>query len=243
MNWITAFFMAWGMFLSVPCPHPRWDEKLRDRMLIMLPFVGLLIGACWSGLALALAKSGCPRLIGAAAICVFPHLMSGFIHLDGYMDCSDAILSRRDMETRKKILKDPHVGSFAVISVCLLFMAAFAVFAELDAADKWAGLAAIPAVTRASSICSIFFLKPMEGSSYEKMERKAKSQAVFVMVLMPALSLAAGPEAVAAALAAAAVTWAAILRGSKQLGGMSGDVSGYAISLGELAGALILALI
>ena len=118
-----------------------------------------------------------------------------------------------------------------------------AVFAELDAADKWAGLAAIPAVTRASSICSIFFLKPMEGSSYEKMERKAKGQAVFVMVLMPALSLAAGPEAFAAALAAAAVTWAAILRGSKQLGGMSGDVSGYAISLGELVGALTLALI
>ena len=26
---ITAFFMAWGMFLSIPCPAKIWDEKAR----------------------------------------------------------------------------------------------------------------------------------------------------------------------------------------------------------------------
>ncbi len=243
MNWITAFFMAWGMFLSVPCPLPRWDEKLRGRMLIMLPFIGLLIGACWGLLALGLSRLGCPALIAAALLCAFPHAASGFIHLDGFMDCSDAILSRRDMENKRKILKDPHVGSFAVIALCLLFMMSFAVFSELDTAEKWAGLIAIPAVTRACSVCAIFFLKPMEGSSYEKMERKAKGPALFAPVLMTALSLIAGPGAFAAAGAAALAAWAAILRASKQLGGMSGDVSGFAIALGELAGAAVLALI
>ena len=41
---ITAFFMAWGMFLSIPCPAKIWDEKARPWQLVYLPLVGLLVG-------------------------------------------------------------------------------------------------------------------------------------------------------------------------------------------------------
>ena len=45
---ITAFFMAWGMFLSIPCPAKIWDEKARPWQLVYLPLVGLLVGAIWA---------------------------------------------------------------------------------------------------------------------------------------------------------------------------------------------------
>ena len=43
-------------------------------------------------------------------------------------------------------------------------------------------------------------------------------------------------------LAAAGVYWLAALSAKRQLGGISGDVSGFALCLGELAGAVILCL-
>ena len=43
-EWITAFFMAWGMFLAIPCPCKRWDERARQKMLVCLPLVGLVVG-------------------------------------------------------------------------------------------------------------------------------------------------------------------------------------------------------
>lgn len=49
-----------------------------------------------------------------------PWLVTGFMHLDGYMDVCDAVLSRRELATRQRILKDSHCGAFAVIGMVLL---------------------------------------------------------------------------------------------------------------------------
>ena len=46
----------------------------------------------------------------------------------------------------------------------------------------------------------------------------------------------------AAPLAACAAYWLAILEGTRQLGGMSGDISGFGLTLAELAGAAVLCL-
>ena len=42
-EWITAFFMAWGMFLAIPCPCKRWDERARQKMLVCLPLITELL--------------------------------------------------------------------------------------------------------------------------------------------------------------------------------------------------------
>ena len=40
--------------------------------------------------------------------------------MDGFMDTSDALSSYRTKEERLRILKDPHIGAFAVISLLML---------------------------------------------------------------------------------------------------------------------------
>ena len=35
MNWIYGFFMAWGMFLAIPCPARIWREEARRHMLLI----------------------------------------------------------------------------------------------------------------------------------------------------------------------------------------------------------------
>ena len=48
-DWICGFFMAWGMFLAIPCPRKIWSESARQKMLVCIPLVGLLAGGVWAG--------------------------------------------------------------------------------------------------------------------------------------------------------------------------------------------------
>ena len=89
---IIAFFMAWGMFLSIPCPCKIWDEKARPWQLVYLPVAGLLVGALWALAAYALGSFDRLPALRAAVLAALPFLLTGFLHLDGFMDCCDAIL-------------------------------------------------------------------------------------------------------------------------------------------------------
>ena len=127
-KYITAFAMTQSMFCSIPFPMHSWDENSRPYMLLFLPVVGLEIGAIWMLLNYLLTEWNIPQLIYALVMCVVPFVATGFIHLDGFMDVTDAISSCRNLEKRREILKDSHVGSFAVVWCVILFLAAFACF-------------------------------------------------------------------------------------------------------------------
>ena len=118
-EWLDGFSMAWGMFLAIPCPLRRWNEKAREKMLVCLPLVGLAVGGIWLGLYLLLRHAAIGGLY-AFLMAALPWLVTGFMHLDGYMDVCDAVLSRRELATRQRILKDSHCGAFAVIGMVLL---------------------------------------------------------------------------------------------------------------------------
>ena len=121
-KWLTGFSMCWGMFCAIPNPVRRWDEGCYRQMLLCLPFLGGMLGLVWAGIGFLLVRISAPGPIFALCMTAAPWCLTGFIHLDGFMDCSDAVLSRRDRARRIEILKDPHVGSFAVICLVLLAM-------------------------------------------------------------------------------------------------------------------------
>lgn len=257
MKQIIGFFMAWGCFSTIPCPYKKWSEASRNWMLAMLPFVGLIIG----GLNVALYKIGeladFPQIIMAALLTAVPFVLSGFIHLDGFMDCNDAILSRRDLAERQRILKDSNVGAFAVIMTILLFMFAFAGSYGLLETGQMARiiiLGFLPYVTRAIAVTEVFYSKPMGTSQYAKSylaEEKrfcAKISTVVhslvilgVMVLMIILKVDVRVVLTIPVVIVGQFIGAAY--GKKQLGGMNGDISGYSITWGELIGLVYLAVI
>ena len=240
-DWFYAFFMAWGMFLAIPCPFPRWRESARGKMLTCLPLTGVLLGGLWALLAWALARLHLSGPVAALILAVFPWLATGFLHLDGFMDVCDAVLSRRDLETRQKILKDSRCGAFAVISIVLLGLAQWSVCfgAAQDRAELLLPLAAIPVASRAAAALAVSHLRPMKTSQYAGGTKMPRGQTWTVcLFLMAALVLPpvfAGLPGLAALVTAAVYALAAHY-GFRQLDGMSGDISGYALTLGELAG-------
>ena len=57
---------------------------------------------------------------------IIPLVITGGFHVDGFMDTVDAIRSYRSKEEKLEILKDPHIGSFAVIKFVTAGLFAFA---------------------------------------------------------------------------------------------------------------------
>jgi adenosylcobinamide-GDP ribazoletransferase len=241
---VTAFFMSWGMFCAVPCPYPHWDEELRPMMVALLPFIGFLCGAVWLLVDFLIRLIGLSGLFAALLRACVPWMMTGFIHLDGYMDCCDAIMSRRGLEERQRILKDPHTGAFAVICLVLLCMCSVSLFSAWDG-GRAAALLFIPAAVRCCSAAAVINFKPIAQSSYGG---GFAGRVRPVHTLIPAVTLVASwllcflIAGSLAAVAASAAAFAAILHARRQLGGMSGDISGFAVTVGETAGVLILTL-
>lgn len=255
MKLITGFFMAWGNFLTLPCPLKRWDNDLKNYMLGFLPSVGLIIGLIWAGVSLLLAVLPIPFLVTAFLLTMVPFVLSGFLHLDGFMDCCDAILSRRPLEERQRILKDSHTGAFAVISVVFLLMGFHAFFSSaLSISIDFVDLCLIPAVSRSASGLNVLLRQPMgtsqyakgEGASDSKQKKKASAIILVQLILFSAAGLLLASQPLYT-LAVTGVTFLgaqlAVALACRQLGGMNGDIAGFGIVWGELLGVLALAVI
>jgi len=244
-TYFHAFAMCQSMFCSIPFPGNIWDEKARDKMLLFLPVVGLEIGAIWAFLAWLCKVLNLPVLVKGLILSVYPYLVTGFIHLDGYMDVTDAVKSYRSLERRREILKDSHVGAFAVIGIVLLLLAQFAFMASAKENADIRILIFVPAVSRCCSALAVTALKPMHTSQYAD-QKKPKSHIAMLMT-MTALFVTAGfllCGHYGFVLVGCLVGYSiALWKAYRSLEGMNGDISGYSLSIAELCAAVVYALI
>lgn len=244
-TYFHAFAMCQSMFCSIPFPGNIWDEKARDKMLLFLPVVGLEIGAIWAFLAWLCKVLNLPVLVKGLILSVYPYLVTGFIHLDGYMDVTDAVKSYRSLERRREILKDSHVGAFAVIGIVLLLLAQFAFMASAKENADLRILIFVPAVSRCFSALAVTALKPMHTSQYAD-QKKPKSHIVMLMTMTAAFVAAGfllcghyGFVLVGCLVGYSIALWKAY----RSLEGMNGDISGYSLSIAELCAVAVYALI
>ena len=244
-NYFYAFSMCQSMFCSIPFPCHVWEEKARSKMLLFLPVIGLEVGFLWAALGWLCGWIGFPPLVSALFMTVLPFLLTGFIHLDGYMDVTDAVGSCRDLEKRRAILKDSHVGAFAVIGLTLLMLSQFAFFGSLFPGKALWVLTLIPMVSRCCAGFAVDYLPSMSTSQYAG-RQIPWSHLWFFGILVGILTalgfLCFGRQGWAVAATAAACALA-IRKGYKSLEGMNGDICGFSITVGELAGILVLSIV
>ena len=243
--YFRAFAMCQSMFCSIPFPCNIWEENARDKMLLLLPVVGLEIGAIWAVLAWLCNVLNLPVLVKGLILAVYPYLVTGFIHLDGYMDVTDAVKSYRSLERRREILKDSHVGAFAVIGIAVLLIAQFAFMASAKENADFRIMVFVPAVSRCCSALAVTGLKPMSTSQYADQQKPKSHMAVLMAMLM--IFLAAGfllCGKFGFSLVGCLIGYGfALWRAYKSLEGMNGDISGYALTLSELAALALWALL
>ena len=95
------------------------------------PLIGLALGAILAGLDFAARQALPPQVVGA--LLVAPLLvLTRAIHTEGFLDTCDGLLGGYSREKRLEILRDTHVGAFAVVGGIALPLL------------KWTLLAGIP---------------------------------------------------------------------------------------------------
>ena len=143
---LRAFCMCLSNFTALPLPYRPWEDDAQELSLLCLPIVGAVLGFLWYLLALLLG-----RLLPAAQtalIVTLPWLLTGFMHLKGFLDTSDAIMTWRPLEQRMKALKDPRSGACAVAAMAVLALVSWG---AAEAMPQWSDLRAlvlIPVVSR-----------------------------------------------------------------------------------------------
>ncbi len=176
MKYFTGLMMAWGNFFSLPCPAKRWDNNYTSLMLGFLPLIGLVIGIIWSAIYFGLVYLGFPFFVVAFLITFLPFALCGFMHMDGFMDCCDAIMSRRPLEERQRILKDSNTGAFAVVSMIFLILGYFCFLSTaVTTGVDFANMIMIVVLSRAVSGLHVLICKPMGQSQYAQMQEETKA--------------------------------------------------------------------
>ncbi|WP_130471292.1 adenosylcobinamide-GDP ribazoletransferase [Candidatus Magnetaquicoccus inordinatus] len=121
---LRALLIALGLLTRFPLPtlQPTATENEYGRSVLAYPLVGALIGLLLT-LAAILLLPWIPKLILASALLILWVWCSGALHLDGLADSADAwVGGMGDRQRTLQLMKDPHCGSSAVVTLVLLLL-------------------------------------------------------------------------------------------------------------------------
>lgn len=127
MKFLKGLVINLQFFTSIPIPLSiPMDKEHLEKAIKAFPFLGLIQGAIYAFLLYAVIE-WTPFSVLTAAIVIWLAgiLVTGGIHLDGWMDSCDAYFSYRDKAKRLEIMADPRIGAFGVLSVIVLLTVKF----------------------------------------------------------------------------------------------------------------------
>jgi cobalamin synthase len=148
---IDSLWVALATYSRLPVKQAPWTPKTLRYSLCFFPAVGVLVGVVELAWLLLAARFRLGALLTGAVGCALPVLVSGGIHLDGFMDTVDALSSRRPREEMLRILKDPSAGAFAVMGCALYLMVHAAALSRISSVRLGAALACGFILSRAIS--------------------------------------------------------------------------------------------
>ncbi|MBQ8655368.1 MAG: adenosylcobinamide-GDP ribazoletransferase [Clostridia bacterium] len=135
MRVIRSFVIAFSTYSRIPMPQVKWSDENRRYAMCFFPLIGAVIGLMLWGWLWLCDKLGMGALLRGAVGALLPLLATGGIHMDGFMDTSDALAAWQSRERRLEILKDSHVGAFAVMGCAGYLLLAAGLLGEAAAAD------------------------------------------------------------------------------------------------------------
>ncbi len=253
LRWLGA---AFSMYSRIPMPRFSWKDGDAEHSLIFLPFVGAVIGGLifWVNVQASppLGLGTLPAAVRVLLTLLIPVLVTGGFHLDGFMDTEDALRSYGSREKKLEILKDPHIGAFAVIGLVRILLLSAAAVTMLLLSEKTdpciLGILGLTFMTGRclSGLTSLLLPKAKrEGMLYE--ETKGKKNIVFVCLFVE-LGISAGGmifldplRGGCVCLAFTLYTACYCLHTKKTFGGVTGDTAGHFLTSAETYAAAALA--
>ncbi len=237
----SSMAIAFATYSRIPMPRVEWSEENRRYSLCFFPLIGLVIGAVMAGWIWLCDALGIGNMLRGCIGALIPLLITGGIHMDGFMDTCDALASWQPKERRLEILKDSHVGAFAVIGCCAYLMIAAGLFSEMTV-DHALLLALCFVASRAASAMTSVCLKSAKSdgmlrsftAAAQRRAVMAFSCGYFALCLCIWLHASL---AMAFLCALAALTCVLVYKrmAYTHFGGVTGDLAGWLLQVTELA--------
>ena len=247
MNLLDSFIITCAMYTIIPMPRRDWSDRAMRWTMAWFPAVGLIIGGGMAGLLLINLRFDRPgQLLTAVLLTLWPILLTGGLHYDGFADTADALGSHRDRETRLRIMKDPTSGPAAIVATATVLLLQLGAWFDLlpRLTTKPADLlflSLIPVMSRVMSGLGVYYLPPARRDGLVRTFRDRLAPAVGVILPLTAMLTAAAwlylnPLRALAALVTGLVCFIAwMLMCKKLFGGVTGDLAGFLLVVAETA--------
>ena len=228
---------AFHYFSVLPFGRATESSPPDSYAIVLLPIVGVTIGAA-SGAAGALVARWAIEPWPALVAFVASVLLTGAIHIDGFLDCCDGVLASVPARRRLEILKDPRHGTYAVVGMVAIALLWVAALQSIPPAKLLLALALSGALARLSAVPLLRLFRYAYAETASRNIESPAEIAAFVLLTIGTALLAAmlSPWALlllpAAGALAVGIAWGCARRLD---GSVTGDVYGAAIVLVEVA--------
>lgn len=245
--YIQGFILAIQFFSVFPIKREiSMGKKQLRGAVFSLPWVGMMIGFIPLASAWLSLEYTPMSIVGAAGITMVISIIgSGGIHLDGWMDTSDAYFSYQPREKRLAIMEDPRTGAFGVLSVISLLFLRFIFIHEtlIVSFSTFAfGVLVIPFLARMLLVFHFSWTPLAKEKGLSHWFASAFSKSVLLASLVSFIVLGAATAVIDMDLlyklaflfmAASGLYMMSRSTAHRSFGGMTGDVLGATVEGGE----------
>ncbi|MBC8429657.1 MAG: adenosylcobinamide-GDP ribazoletransferase [Dehalococcoidia bacterium] len=237
-------FLAAVRFLTIiPLPGRREvSPEEVGRSIVYFPLVGVIIGLILVGLNWLLGLF-LPSALVTVLLVVSLVVISGALHLDGFVDTCDGIGGHKTVEERWRVMQDSRAGGFGIIGVCCLLLVKYVSMSGVP--DSWLmqTLVLMPVVSRWAMVYAVFAYSYAKPSGLGKVFKQGASWQRFVIATFITLAVAVilaqlTGFVIMLAIWVIVIAMAAYLKG--KFGGLTGDTYG---AINEVAEVCVLILV
>jgi adenosylcobinamide-GDP ribazoletransferase len=216
-------------FLTI-LPIGMESMEALSKYFFLCPIVGIVIGLV-AGAVGFVSNYFLPNLICGFLVLVVVEFLTGFHHLDGLLDFSDAAMARGDTKRRLEVMHDMYTGAAAVASGVIVLVLTGLAFGSFSGLDLLRVAIVAEVVAKESMVLTAYLGKKpsYKGSGYyvvESMEKK-HLKALASLLLCAVVGLLLVGACFVFVLAAMGVAVAVLTSYSnKTLESVTGDVMG-----------------
>lgn len=146
LRFLTIIPLPWGREVS--------PEEL-GRSITYFPVVGIIIGLILAGLNWLLGLL-LPSTVVNALLIVCLVVLSGALHLDGFVDTCDGIAGHKPAEARWQVMHDSRAGAFGIVGVFLLLLVKYISLNNVPESLLMTTLVLMPLIGRWTMVYAIF---------------------------------------------------------------------------------------
>lgn len=241
MIFIKSLMIALSTYSIIPMPNFEWNEKNMKYSICFFPVVGIICDVLvWliGELGVFLKLRG--LFVAVIFVCI-PLLVTGGIHMDGFMDTVDALASHQTKEKKLEIMSDPHLGAFAVIYCGIYLLLNVAFLYEIYSHGKLLAVCPVYVLSRCiSAICAVNLPNAKETGMLSVYTTDAKRKTVNVVMIIVSLVSVSAITLIfvtgGIAVVFVGILWTALYYriAKKNFGGVTGDTAGYFLQMFEL---------